>query len=221
MLNEPFQLPVWIDKKTSEIHHTLPEELQGLRHGEKLLIQKLSTHVPLVHLKYGQYGISGHVCSFPQNIQEICNTLPRQPKDVEFIQVVKKSKIGSDMEYSIHSFTIRKSVVLNALYWLKNNNEEYCDIEISESNLDWMENNEEKELPTTGANSVNIVQVADTSELEDEDLGPAPEQNEKSTNECYGMVSKSYINQPGPRNRQLTEELTMSAQKGNEKNAVR
>ena len=44
-------------------------------------------------------------------------------------------------------FTIRKTSVLEALKWLKEHNIEYKNIEIKESNLDWIENNEEQELP--------------------------------------------------------------------------
>ena len=46
-------------------------------------------------------------------------------------------------------FVIRKKVVLDALKWLKEYNKEYSDIEIKESNLDWIENDNEQELPAS------------------------------------------------------------------------
>ena len=44
-------------------------------------------------------------------------------------------------------FVIRKKTVLDALEWLKEYNVEYSNIEIKESNLDWIKNNNEQELP--------------------------------------------------------------------------
>ena len=46
-------------------------------------------------------------------------------------------------------FVIRKQVVLDALRWLKQYNVEYANIQIDESNLDWIENNYSQELPAT------------------------------------------------------------------------
>ena len=74
-------LPIWIDK-TGEVHFELPEELKCLQEGEKLLIQQVSVYVPLLHLKDGQIGSRGHVCSFVQDISNICTVLPRLPEDV-------------------------------------------------------------------------------------------------------------------------------------------
>ena len=44
-------------------------------------------------------------------------------------------------------FVVRKKAVLDALEWLKEYNMEYKNIEIKESNLDWIENNNAQELP--------------------------------------------------------------------------
>ena len=74
------------------------------------------------------------------------SVLIRLPDDVHFVKVVKKylqegSQIASKM------FVIRKQVVLDELRWLKQYNVEYSNIEIEESNLDWIENNDAQELP--------------------------------------------------------------------------
>ena len=76
----------------------------------------------------------------------ICTTLPRLPDDVHFIKVVKKY-LREGGEVASKSFTVRKQVVLDALKWLKEYNVEYKNIEIKESNLNWIENNESQELP--------------------------------------------------------------------------
>ena len=143
--NKIKDLPIWFDKNGMVQYH-LPKELQNLREGEKLLIQQVSAYVPLLHLKDGQIGSRGHVCSFVQDISSICTVLPRLPNDVHFIKVVKKY-LQEGGEVASKMFTIRKTSVLEALKWLKEHNIEYKNIEIKESNLDWIENNEEQELP--------------------------------------------------------------------------
>ena len=66
--------------------------------------------------------------------------------DVHFIKVVK-TYLQEGGEIASKTFTIRKQVVLDALKWLKEYNVEYKNIEIKESNLDWIENKESQELP--------------------------------------------------------------------------
>jgi hypothetical protein len=54
----------------------VPNELSGLREGEELLIQMVSPYVPFVHIKNGTLGIKGHVCSFPQRVQDLYTPFP-------------------------------------------------------------------------------------------------------------------------------------------------
>ena len=68
-------LPIWYDKK-GIIQYFLPPQLQCLREGEKLLIQQVAAYVPLLHLKDGQIGSRGHVCSFVQDVNTVCKVLP-------------------------------------------------------------------------------------------------------------------------------------------------
>jgi hypothetical protein len=67
-------LPTWMNK--NKIMYTLPKELQDLTLAEKLLIQKVSPLVPVVHIKNGSTGYRGHVVSFFQDISTICQELP-------------------------------------------------------------------------------------------------------------------------------------------------
>ena len=138
-------LPVWYDKK-GKVQYQLSLQLQGLHEGEKLMLQQVSPYVPLIHLKDCQIGSRGHVCSFVQEISEICTVLPRLPDDIQFVKVVKQfHKEGG--EIGSKTFTIRKKAVLDALKWLKEYNIDYKDIEIKESNLDWIEDGVSQELP--------------------------------------------------------------------------
>src|SRR5688572_10961694 len=116
------ELPVWHDKEGMAQYH-LPDQLNRLREGEKLLIQQVAAYVTLLHLKDGQIGSKGHVCSFVQDISSICTVLPRLPDDVQFVKIVKKY-LQEGGEIASKTFTIRKKKVLDALYWLKEYNVE-------------------------------------------------------------------------------------------------
>jgi hypothetical protein len=63
-------LPTW---KTEQniIKYMLPSELQDLTLAEKLLIQRVSPLVPVIHIKNGILGTRGHVVSFFQDISGI------------------------------------------------------------------------------------------------------------------------------------------------------
>ena len=189
--NKIKDLPIWFDKN-GKVQYHLPKELQNLREGEKLLIQQVSAYVPLLHLKDGQIGSRGHVCSFVQDISSICTVLPRLPNDVHFIKVVKKY-LQEGGEVASKMFTIRKTSVLEALKWLKEYNLEYSNIEIKESNLDWIENNKEQELPPS------LIQLDTDEGISNQpgliDLGPSYsqtlsglQQNSQETDEAQTIL---------------------------------
>ena len=136
-------MPVWTDD-CNQLQFYLPKELADLREGEKLILQRLSTYIPVHHLYKGQMGSKGHCAAFKQNIGCIWNVLPRLPKDVQFIQVIKTYKDSND-EVGEKMFVIRKKETLQALYWLRRNNRHYADVQIDESRLDWIVG-EEQEL---------------------------------------------------------------------------
>ena len=100
-------LPIWYDKKGIVQYH-LPPQLRCLREGEKLLIQQVAAYVPLLHLKDGQIGSRGHVCSFVQDLSSICTVLPRLPDDVQFVKVVKKYL--QEGGAASKTFTVRKKL---------------------------------------------------------------------------------------------------------------
>ena len=191
------QLPLWIDKN-SNLHFELPTELIGLREGEKLLIQQISPYVPLQHLSKGAYGCKGHVCSFPQDVQEVCTVLPRLPSNVNVIRVIKQYKM-EEGEIGTHTFVIRKHKVLAALHWLKAHNYLYHDIQIDESHLDWMEGNEEKELPLT-----HSIEVSDNSHTE---IPAHWKEQEAGTEKCFGLFSVTPSNMPNNADKIVTESI--------------
>jgi hypothetical protein len=124
----------------------VPNELSCLREGEKLLIQMVSPYVPSVYIKNGSLGIKGHVCSFPQRVQDLYTTLPRLPSSATFVKI--RSFRGEEGKFDVKSFFVRQTVVLHALNWLKKYNQIYKEsVTINESNLDWMDGAEEAEYP--------------------------------------------------------------------------
>jgi hypothetical protein len=162
--------PIWFDKDNI-CQYELPEELQNLREAEKLLISMVSVYIPLQHLQKGQTGCHGHVCCFAQDIGEICMKLPRLPADVEAIRVIRRFKLEGG-EIGVKTFSVRKTVVLAALRWLKEYNIIYKDIEIAEENLDWIVDGVEQELPCENYTEIEK-QEKHISEL---DLGPSVSQ---------------------------------------------
>ena len=116
--------------------------------------------MPLTHVKSGIMGCKGHVCCFPQRLESICTELPRLPSEVNSVKLLRKYQNESGETVS-KLMTIRKEKVLKALQWLVEYNEEYRDVKILESNLDWMGDDKERDLPAainhTERNNVSIV----------------------------------------------------------------
>jgi hypothetical protein len=142
------------------VRYSIPSELSELTLAEKLLIQKVSPLIPVIHIKNGTLGFRGHVVSFFQDISGICNELPRLPNDVTMVKVVRQS-LSNDGETIRKAFMVNREKVLKALQWLKKYINLYKDIEIVESNLDWISGSNESELK-------NIIHV-DSKEMDIED----------------------------------------------------
>ena len=130
-------LPFWYDRD-GKMDFSIPDELKDLSFGEKLLIQKTSVLIPVVHLKNGRLGIKGHTCMFRKDLASVCADLPR--KNFKVINVVHEYATGSTDEASFthQTFKVRRDKVLKALLWLKFHHSGYTDIIINEDNLDWM-----------------------------------------------------------------------------------
>ena len=185
-----------------------------------MLIQRLSVYVPVYHLYKGQTACKGHCAAFQQDISSIVNELPRLPEDVEFVQVIKKYK-DSKGDLGEKQFVIRKSAVLEALYWLKEYNNYYKNVDIKEDRLDWIDG-DEAELPSKH-NQTEIIEDPDSSALHDgevinkqkqKDTGPAYSQVvavEEASSEGYikqhGIICESFGNQPEKNFDQITSTI--------------
>jgi hypothetical protein len=135
-------LPLWVDEDGVD-RMDVPDALACLTIAEKLLIQRISPLVPIVHVKNGTLGIKGHVCSFMQDITEVASTLPKLPKDVTAIKMIR-TYMGSDGLPSTTSYIVNRQRVMNALRWLVKYHRDYKqafdhgELAIDESNLDWI-----------------------------------------------------------------------------------
>ena len=135
------------DKNGNKVpHFEIPVELKRLTMAEKFLIRRCSNYVPSVHLSNGTFALKGHCVTFPQDISSMCNELPlRKETMLVFIRY-----LGNKDTCAVYpkSLRVNRKKVLEALVWLKKHNPLYSDITISESNLDWMQGEEEVSIAT-------------------------------------------------------------------------
>ena len=198
----PGWLPIWYNQEGVPQHH-VPKELSDLTEGEKLLIQQISPYIPMQHLQKGAYGSKGHVCSFPQAVDEICTILPRLPEHVNASSVVKHFKLKDDSPSSL-VFRIRKDKVLQALRWLKRYNKVYKDIKIQESNMGWMGDKEEMDLDV--AISISLEEEPESTNNNDYDLNGGSNEND-SLDRSFGILPTGR-NRPGKIDQPITDGIT-------------
>lgn len=194
-------LPIWYKDNEPQFH--VPPELEDLKFGEKLLIQQATPYVPLVHIKNGTMGIRGHVCCFPSAIDTVCKILPRYPTELKLLKVVRSYQ-NNNNESSKRIFTIRKDRVLEALYWLKRYNSVYQDIQIDESRLDWIGDDNKGHLDDyIESTEINGDEEAD----EPYDLGCSPQQcldpQDTSFIESTGVVQDSNNYEKSTQNKEI------------------
>ena len=139
--------PVWFrrnadgsietDKNNNPIlQFHIPPELNNLSMAEKLLIRRVCPYVPLVHLKNGNVGMKGHCICFPQDVTEVCNTLPHERSQV--VKYIRQIGKPDQTTPRIEILRVNRDKVLSALRWLKIHHSGYHDITIKSTNLDWI-----------------------------------------------------------------------------------
>lgn len=129
------QPPIWIDDNLT-IKYDIPLQLQGLTLGEKILIQKYSPYIPILHIRCGYFAIKGHCICFPKDVASVCTNLPR----INFTVITYIRHYGTKNDEALSKydqFIIRKVKVMDALLWLKQNNVLYKgdDLVIDVNNL--------------------------------------------------------------------------------------
>lgn len=120
----------------------VPPELQNLTIIEQSLISRcrIKCNIIKIHTSsnkdnyLSQLKVSGNIITYPQNPDNILTLLPALPNTEEF-QIAFVGKIKPPDETIKKLFKVRKTVIVNALLWLKNNNLFYKDIIISNDNI--------------------------------------------------------------------------------------
>ena len=156
----------------------VPAALQGLTQVEEMLIARA---FPVIQVytkpRGGQRAYKGHVITFPQDIQQLANILPRVPEEIPIILF----KFSGKNNYS-KELIVRRQNVLDALLWLTGVNENgepnnvvYKNVTIDYTRVQSLPDNDfiVKEIKSTEVDNVQ----EDISNCELPDLGP--EQLEK------------------------------------------
>jgi len=173
----------------------IPPELKRLSMAEKFLIRRCSNYVPLVHLSNGVFALKGHCVTFPQDISAMCNELPlRKESMVVFIRYLG-NKDTSDVYPKL--LRVKRQNVLEALLWLKKHNPLYSDITITESNLNWMQGQEEVSVANNAEkfktkNSKHIRIIFNEAEF------VSPSAQDDSPDGDNIVISTMHANQPNP-----------------------
>ena len=81
-----------------------------------MLISAVMPVMSIYKLPHGQYGYSGHVINFPQDVQSFATSLPCLSADISVL-VVRKER-----EQTYRDFHVHRRVVEEALTWLIANN---------------------------------------------------------------------------------------------------
>ena len=219
---ENVMIPIWIDDEGVK-RRDVPVELECLTIAEKLLIQRVSPLIPIHHIKNGTLGIKGHVCSFMQNIDELASSLPKLPKEVKAIRMIRTHE-GLDGLPTTTTYVVNRRRVMNALHWLVRYHTDYKqayekgDLTIDEANLDWIPADQEEsdlssvtEIIRTDENEgvdmeaesgVSMTQCVDphVDNQEEECSGFSCRENTTFTNESQEAMIKSLKEAASDRN---------------------
>ncbi|KAK3929764.1 ATP-dependent DNA helicase [Frankliniella fusca] len=125
------------DKFKTIVIDEIPEQLKNLTYIEEQLISKIHPIVSVIKLKGHQLGYQGNVINFPQDVKEFARALPHKITELSCVLTIRASKNLRPVD-----FQVRAQKVKEALIWLKHNNRFYFDVEISESNIDALPEND-------------------------------------------------------------------------------
>ena len=217
-------LPIWYDE--NKPRYDIPEELASLSLAEKMLIQLASPFIPLQHIKNGTFGLTGHVCCFEQDVETFVNTLPRRQNDIMLLKVSKaiQSEIGSETTRT-EEFKVRKTKIGQALYWLKQYNEEYKHINIDMTALDWLRG-EEGVLSTLDVGCSEESHEANDLQDVNIDYGPNANMTKATVSQGDNVKTLGYIPDAppilvSPCDTKIHNELLQEVNKSNKKDSIR
>lgn len=103
----------------------VPVELKNLKQIEEMLIARVVPVMSVYTKPGGQRAYRGHCINFPEEVQQLFYTLPRQPKELPVIIVTVDGK--NDMSKDL---IVRRENVSYVLHWLVSHNPAYRDVQI-------------------------------------------------------------------------------------------
>lgn len=136
-----------------------PIELQGLSMVEEQPIARVHPVMSVYKINGQQYGYSGQVINFPQDVNDIATKLPHTVSLLTSMIVVRKEKAGQYADFRVDRFRVQR-----ALIYLKTNNIFYRDIDIEILNDLPIEGNMFNELHSSISNIDSEFSEFDPSE---------------------------------------------------------
>ena len=217
--------PVWYERnqdgtlRTTENGNTVPRydvppELKELTIAEKLIIRRYCPLIPTVHLKPGTLGLKGHCICFPQDIDELCNTLPQQKCQV--LKYVRQIGTNESEEIRWEMLRVNRDRVLRALRWLKLHHSGYKDIIINESHLDWMKGEDEASI--ISIDSVLKMKSKPDDSIQDEEVCVSENQCKQEGDnemEIYTVRQNNKVYRPNEKQTGMILDIKESAKKNN------
>ena len=82
----------------------VPKELQGLTQIEEMLIAHAFPVISVYTKPGGQRAYKGHCINFPQDIQELADTLPRYPKELPIMVITVKGKDNTSKDLIVRRY---------------------------------------------------------------------------------------------------------------------
>ena len=136
----------------------IPTELSTLEKLEQILIAQRIVFEKIVVMPKGQQRkIKGAIRNVPVECDKTCQTLPRAPESsgIIFLKLKRKLQFRGHVYYQ----AVRPEIVLNALNWLKANNELYKTITIDIDRID-------RDLTTLEVTSISECNTSTSTDVE-------------------------------------------------------
>eukprot|EP00475_Leptophrys_vorax_P027414 TRINITY_DN390_c0_g1_i3.p1 TRINITY_DN390_c0_g1~~TRINITY_DN390_c0_g1_i3.p1 ORF type:complete len:1263 (+),score=286.93 TRINITY_DN390_c0_g1_i3:1057-4845(+) len=102
---------------------------------EEMLVAR-ALPIMRVYMFHGSVKFQGNVINIPQDLQKFVSSLPRLTEDLPIILTVRKQIKEGDHIVRHKDFRVRRQKIHKMISFLKENNEMYSDIVISQENLD-------------------------------------------------------------------------------------
>ena len=122
-----------------------PECIKRLNQVEVSAISQIICHLRLYKRMKGTHGFSGHCISFAQDVENLANCLPRAVRELPII-ILERPHEKNPIQFQANG-----SHILEAILWLKENNDEYKHIQINHEAL--------REYPNNGGDLQGILRV--------------------------------------------------------------